>query len=393
MGKKEQSDFGKQIESLVQNAIDTLDFDQLSSNIGRATEKWNQELEKTVQPSIQKVKQEISDLQKGFVKKYKQNQPTELTVPVYKKTALKVKGILYTVFSSIGIAFFGIMALGCGMLGWQNPTLIFSIATLISLYFLNMGIRDIKKYNRMLRYIQFIKRKGFIEIQEIERVIFLKKEKIVKEIKEMLIMGMLPEGHLDINETYLFGTDFLYEQHCNTQKELLQRQQREEEERIRRNELSTEQQFILTEIEEGKKQIAEIQRLNDALPGPVISEKLYRLEKISEKIFLYVEKHPEQIEEIQRLKNYYLPTTLKLVNAYHRIQEEETVGDNMKKMCVQIEDTLDTMNDALEKMYTQLYEDEVLDVTSDISVLKTMLAREGLVENEWKQAREDKNNE
>ncbi|MBO8463700.1 MAG: 5-bromo-4-chloroindolyl phosphate hydrolysis family protein, partial [Firmicutes bacterium] len=209
----------------------------------------------------------------------------------------------------------------------------------------------------------------------------------------MLALGMLPEGHLDKSQTYLIGTNEIYEQYCRTKEELERRKQVEEEKREQDKTLSEAEKAIAKEIEEGKAQVAEIRRLNDALPEPIISEKLYQLEKISEKIFLYVEKHPDQLEEIQRLKSYYLPTMLKLVTAYHKVKQEEIKSDNIDKMCSQIEETLDTMNSALEYMYNELYADEALDVATDISVLKTMLAREGLVGNEFENIKEEQKDE
>lgn len=418
MGKKEPSDIGKQIEDLVQDAIDKLDFDQLSNNIEKAVGKWNQELETKVKPSIDQMKEEVlraTDSSRSIVseqlgkvkdkwnvtKTIKNAEGRNLTVPVNNRSSLKVKGVLYTVFSSIGMGIFGIITLIAFLFPkiWlfakitTGVSIVCGILTFVCFVFLSEGIDILKKHNRMLRYIQLLKKKGYIEIQELERYMGIKKKRILKEVKEMLSLGILPEGHLDQNQTYLIGTNEIYEQYRNTEEELKKRQQEEVEKEARKRELSDTEKAILAEIEEGKAQVAEIRRLNDALPEPIVSEKLYRLENISEKIFLYVEKHPEQMEEIRRLKNYYLPTMLKLVTAYHKLKQEEIESENINKMCMQIEETLDTMNSALEYMYDELYADEALDVATDISVLKTMLAREGLVRNEFENAKEDKNYE
>ena len=50
----------------------------------------------------------------------------------------------------------------------------------------------------------------------------------------------------------------------------------------------------------------------------------------------------------------------------------------------EIEATLDTLNTAFEKLLDDLFQDTMWDVSSDISVLNTMLAQEGLKEDGMK---------
>lgn len=82
--------------------------------------------------------------------------------------------------------------------------------------------------------------------------------------------------------------------------------------------------------------------------------------------------------------SYYMPTTEKLVRAYQQIDEETILGRNMTKAKEEIAETLDTINEAYEKLYDSMYVDVAMDVSSDISVLKTMFAQEGLAKDELK---------
>ena len=56
-------------------------------------------------------------------------------------------------------------------------------------------------------------------------------------------------------------------------------------------------------------------------------------------------------------------------------------GENILNSKKEIEDTLDTLNSAFAKLLDNLFEDTAWDVSSDISVLQTMLAQEGLMED------------
>ena len=82
--------------------------------------------------------------------------------------------------------------------------------------------------------------------------------------------------------------------------------------------------------------------------------------------------------------SYYLPTTLKLVERYREFAEQPVQGENIATAKREIEDMLDDINGAFEKMFDKLFEEDALDVSTDISVLSTMLAQEGLLEDELK---------
>ena len=108
------------------------------------------------------------------------------------------------------------------------------------------------------------------------------------------------------------------------------------------------------------------------------------MELLIDKIFDRVERNPESVGDIRRLMDYYLPTTVKLLEAYQELDKQPVQGENILSSKSEIEGTLDTLNTAFEKLLDDLFQDTAWDVSSDISVLRTMLAQEGLAKDEWK---------
>ena len=135
-------------------------------------------------------------------------------------------------------------------------------------------------------------------------------------------------------------------------------------------------------LDKGNAFIAEIRRCNDDIPGAEISEKISRMELIVQKIFDRAQKHPEIIPDLQKLMDYYLPMTVKLLNAYSDMDAQPIQGENIQNAKREIEQSLDTLNQAYEKLFDSVFMETALDVSSDISVLHTMLAQEGLTEDE-----------
>ena len=114
-----------------------------------------------------------------------------------------------------------------------------------------------------------------------------------------------------------------------------------------------------------------------------ISAKISRMELIVEKIFERAQKHPEIIPDLKKLMNYYLPMTVKLLDAYEEMDQQPVQGENIQASKKEIEDTLDTLNQAFEKLLDSAFQDTAWDVSSDISVLHTLLAQEGLTDDDF----------
>ncbi len=131
-------------------------------------------------------------------------------------------------------------------------------------------------------------------------------------------------------------------------------------------------------LSDGRKAIAEMKRLDDAIEDEKISRDIRSLEAVSGKIFEQVRQNPEKLPQIRKFMDYYLPTALKLLNAYDRMDAAGVAGDNITGTKERVENIMGTIVTAFEKQLDSLFGEDALDISTDISVLETMLAREGL---------------
>ena len=137
-------------------------------------------------------------------------------------------------------------------------------------------------------------------------------------------------------------------------------------------------------IRDGALAIREMKRLDENIADPGISADIVRLEQVSAKIFEEVKAHPEKLPQIRRFLDYYLPTTLKLLNAYDRMSGTGVSGENIDTTLAKVEGMMRTITAAFEKQLDSLYGAEALDISTDITVLENMMAREGLTEDPLK---------
>ncbi len=129
---------------------------------------------------------------------------------------------------------------------------------------------------------------------------------------------------------------------------------------------------------EKERAISELRRLNDAIPDETISAQIDHLEEITGKIIDYVIANPAKQPQISRFLDYFLPTTIKLLNAYDRMDSAGVSGSNIDATKAKVEQMLDTLCSAFDKQLDALFGDEALDISTDITVMENLLAQEGL---------------
>ncbi len=365
-----------------------------SYSTGSATRQKQMELEKerelrSAKAANVRKDNTFSDIIAGKEVVYENGKPLPTKFRPVGKAAGTVKaisgGVLSVIFGIITIAmsafisidgFFVAMAIIFGMLFCGSVGL-----------FVN-GYSRLNLINRARRFVQLCGNNQYNTLSQMSDATGISEGKIAKQIRKILSIGMYPEGYIDDDNTTLMLSDSVYKQYVDTMTRKLNDDLRLQEERKSlevsvnsdaASKLSNDEQKELEQmITAGNNAISRLHALNDSIPGEVISEKLDRLENILKQIFNCVKEHPEQMDRMHKLMDYYLPTMLKLVEAYDEYDKVSDPGRDIIDAKSEIEKTLDTINDSFVKLLNNLFEKSVLDVTSDAKVLKVMLAQEGL---------------
>ena len=131
-------------------------------------------------------------------------------------------------------------------------------------------------------------------------------------------------------------------------------------------------------IRDGNLAISEMKRLNASIKDEKISADIDRLEDLSAKIFAQVKADPKKLPQIRKFMDYYLPTTLKLLNAYDRMGAQGIDGGNIGSTMQRVESMMSTIVAAFEKQLDMLFGSEAMDISTDITVLENMMKQEGL---------------
>ena len=131
-------------------------------------------------------------------------------------------------------------------------------------------------------------------------------------------------------------------------------------------------------VNEGRRAHAELEHLYATIPDLAVKAKIRELIDVSDKIMEDAKTDPGDVPQIKKFQEYYLPTTIKLLNAYDRMGAQGIQGENISNTMQSIEEMLDTAIAAYKKLLDSLFANQALDVETDIQVMNTLLQREGL---------------
>ena len=407
--------FGEEIKQTIQDAIDTKDYSRLNQMVsdtvnhamdcvsaGIKNGGWYRD-PKTGQPLYGDKKNTGSRSgaenqryrpnqgpKMSEMKNYSQNHPVPVTPRYLKGTSVKIGGTFLAatgaVFGLTSVIFLIITLIGSLITAFDVVSGliigIFAVAFISFAVMTYVGVDMVRTVGRFRQYVSVLRDREFCDIKEIASATGRDVRKVLKDVKKMITKGWFCQGHLDEKESCLMVSEQAWNQYTALMEDMKQRKAEEQAAQRKMQEeydrLSPEVQKI---VQAGDEYVRRIKAANDAIPGEVISAKISRMELLVDRIFDRVEQNPDSVNDMRRMMDYYLPTTMKLLEAYKELDAQPVQGENIISSKKEIEDTIDTLNLAFEKLLDSLFQDTAWDVSSDISVLHTMLAQEGLTED------------
>ncbi len=221
-----------------------------------------------------------------------------------------------------------------------------------------VGINNRREDKAFRRYFALIGDHTAVSIHALADATGTKYEKVCKQLQKMIDKGWFGDNaYIDQAKGRLLldGIDLTYRE-AEPEPEPTAEQTISEEEKILR----------------------QIRADNDLIDNEEISRKIDRIEELTRRIFAYIREKPSKAGELRSFLNYYLPQTLKILETYARLEAQDVEGENINAAKTRIEGVMDKLVESYERQLDKLFEGDVIDITTDIEVMETMLARDGL---------------
>lgn len=372
---------GDTLVEAIQDAIDKQDFSALQTNVERSLSEVADaigDITHQVQSQAQRTQQRLAA------------QAREKELAEQKRSTMKSRygsaagqtaaGVAMIVVGTGALGFFGLSLLGTAVI-FEAPIALGLLAMMCVAAgaIIALGIGRVTFANRFKTYRDIISTRTFCYLEEIARRTHAGTAAVRKNAKRMIKRGLFKQAALDDGEEFIIMSSQAYgeyraarEQESERERDLRAAQARAKE---REAKLEPPTRDVLSR---GEQFIAQIRKSNEEIDDAVISEKLDRIEHVVGSILERVAENPETAPQLDRMMDYYLPTTVKLLEAYRTLDEAAVETTSVANSKREIASTLDMLHEAFEKLLDTLFRDVAWDVSTDISVLRTMLAQDGL---------------
>ena len=364
-------DLGNSIQDVIDRAINSQDFQKLNQNI-------HQVVDRVVDMGNDAVRKVINVIP----------EPTRATSRDVKKLYGRTFGMVIKggsqFLGGLHLSLVMLLALIGACMANELASGIFLLPVLLLCIWLTYsGIRTLGMVRRFKIYCRLLGQKTHCAIEKLAWSVNKDERFVQKDLERMIGRGLFREGYIDKEKTTLITSEETYQYYEQSRLQLEQRQ-KEAAAKKQKSTVSHDPQ-VQEVLDRGTAFIAQIRKCNDDIPGEEISEKISRIEMIVQRIFDRADAHPEIVPDLKKLMDYYLPMTVKLLNAYAEMDAQPIQGETIQSSKREIEATLDTLNLAFEKLLDSVFTETAMDVSSDISVLNTLLAQEGLTEDGFSQ--------
>ncbi|MGN0996035.1 MAG: 5-bromo-4-chloroindolyl phosphate hydrolysis family protein [Candidatus Ventricola sp.] len=140
-------------------------------------------------------------------------------------------------------------------------------------------------------------------------------------------------------------------------------------------------------VRAGNDALRRIRHANDIIADPELSRQIDSIENSCRQILSILEQRPQLLGQLRTFLRYYLPTTLKLLDARARLENTANTP-KAREVRARISEAVGVIDKAFLKQVEALDAYRFIDLESEMDVLRDMLKADGLID-ETKDTKED----
>ena len=134
-------------------------------------------------------------------------------------------------------------------------------------------------------------------------------------------------------------------------------------------------------IRAGRDAMRRIREANDIIKDEELSAQIYSIEGSCAQILSILEQRPQLLSQLRTFLRYYLPTTLKLLDARAKLENSAKTA-KAREVRARISEAVGAIDKAFLKQVEALDAYRFIDLESEMDVLRDMLKADGLVDEQ-----------
>lgn len=137
-------------------------------------------------------------------------------------------------------------------------------------------------------------------------------------------------------------------------------------------------------IESSDKILEKMNAIGSNIRSRTFKDKLSKLFSNISDILDLVKRYPDKAVRLNKFADYYMPTSLKLIETYEEFEMMNTDDPKILKSMAEIDTSIGTIAEAFDNIKVDLLSDRAMDVKTDIDTINLILGQEGLLEDDWR---------
>ena len=250
-----------------------------------------------------------------------------------------------------------------------------AIIIVCNIFLCGKAIREIRFSKRYDYYRDVLKYRNIVIIDDLSNMVNINRNIVTKDLKKAVRIKLIPQGHFGMNELLFMVSEEAFANYLASEASYNCYFEKTLEKRGVMQARSQETEELLAQ---GEECLARIKDCNDIIKDKDVSDELDQMEKVVSAIFHEADVNPSQANRLGVFINRYLPTIEKLLKSYIDVDEKKLKGNDIHNTQKEITQALDLINSAFESLLERFYEEQEIDMVSDISAMNIVMNREDL---------------
>lgn len=377
-----EQDNKRSMGDILKEAVNSGNFDEFNMRMNSMVDSAVNTAGNILSTSTTAVKSSYQNHNEAAARKEREKRRRELA-PISKSIPGSVSG---PVMIGFGIA---ILA-ACMIIGFATGAFkafsyafwVLILPALIAVYLLMRGGVLNKQANQAKAFIDTFDGRPYASVKELAASVRISQAAAVKKLTALTEDQVFPKGCFTEDDKYFLlspGAKEMLEE--DLAAEAKQKEEAARQEKLKK--LYPKLAEAREDIDQALATIEDMRKSKTALKKPELSDELDRLETLLKNISRYIAQNPENVKNIRSFLDYFLPTVEKLLSTYCDLDAELVQTDNIVSSKAEIESSLDSINNAFEKMFDGFFAETAMDISSDIDVLDSMFTQKGLKDSDF----------
>ncbi len=339
---------------------------------------WNNMIQKTITRSV-------DALQKTVTSALSKRPPEKLAINKDPKICVQrpKNQFFYILQQSLGIVamFLGILFM-LNFFILNNPAILLLLgiaSSAFGIFSFMKGRHGLVLNNRYLKYLREIQNNSVVMIEDLALFARLPIQRTIKDIQELIDKDYFLQAHYIEKEQILILDRDTYQLYKENRERRLAEDASFRVNNIRIGNPKQKEEY-LNLLERGRGCLETIDFLEEKIENKELLEKVEETKTLTASILKRISEKPALLSVSKKFVDYYLPTTVKLLESYIDLQNNPHVSSELEDAKREINLSFDSINTAYHQILTKLYEDKRLDIMTETSVLDSVLKMDGFSE-------------